>query len=71
MRPWLVSKKVDVPAYIPQPEYSQSSIPENGPEIPEIKSISQIECMRDSCNLASHVLRQVDTLIKVRNDCFT
>ncbi|XP_032672480.1 methionine aminopeptidase 1D, mitochondrial [Odontomachus brunneus] len=64
VRPWLVSEKVDVPAYIPQPSYSQTSVPEKGPEIPEIKDAYQIECMRDSCKLASYILRQVHPLIK-------
>lgn len=65
VRPWLVSKKVVVPAYIPQPSYSESKVPENGPITPEIKDESQIECMRQSCKLASHILHQVDALIKV------
>lgn len=65
VRPWLVSKKVTVPAYIPQPSYSKSEIPENGPVTPEIKDECQIECMRQSCKLASHILHQVDALIKV------
>ncbi|XP_029665365.1 methionine aminopeptidase 1D, mitochondrial isoform X1 [Formica exsecta] len=64
VRPWLVSKKVVVPAYIPQPSYSESKVPENGPITPEIKDESQIECMRQSCKLASHILHQVDALIK-------
>ncbi|EFN82565.1 methionine aminopeptidase 1D, mitochondrial isoform X2 [Harpegnathos saltator] len=64
VRPWLVSGKNDVPAYIPQPSYSQTSIPDNGPEISEIKDMYQIECMRNSCKLASYILRQVNTLIK-------
>jgi len=66
VRPGLVSKKIDVPAYIPQPSYSQASIPDrNGPTIPEIKDASQIECMRHSCKLASHILHEVNNLIKV------
>ena len=66
VRPGLVSKKVDVPAYIPQPSYSRSSIPcPNGPTTPEIKDAYQVECMKYSCKLASHVLRQVGDLIKV------
>ncbi|GAB1859255.1 Methionine aminopeptidase [Camponotus japonicus] len=65
VRPWVVSDRVTVPAYIPQPSYSESSIPkEEGPIIPEIKDEYQIECMRQSCKLASHILQQVDTLIK-------
>ncbi|XP_012216866.1 methionine aminopeptidase 1D, mitochondrial [Linepithema humile] len=65
VRPGLVSKKVDVPAYIPQPSYSHSTIPDqSGPTTPEIKDASQIECMRHSCKLASHILREVDHLIK-------
>ncbi|EZA62257.1 hypothetical protein DMN91_003638 [Ooceraea biroi] len=64
VRPWAVSKKADVPAYIPQPSYSQSSIPEEGPMTVEIKDTYQIECMRHSCNLASHILHQVDRIIK-------
>ncbi|KMQ90870.1 methionine aminopeptidase chloroplastic mitochondrial isoform x2 [Lasius niger] len=65
VRPWLVSEKVVVPAYIPQPSYGKSSIPErDGPVTPEIKDESQIECMRQSCKLASHILHQVDALIK-------
>lgn len=64
VRPWKVSEKADVPAYIPQPSYSESSIPEDGPTTAEIKDAYQIECMRHSCKLASHILLQVDTLIK-------
>ncbi|XP_011642646.1 methionine aminopeptidase 1D, mitochondrial [Pogonomyrmex barbatus] len=64
VQPWLVSEQVTVPAYIPQPSYSQSSIPKNGPTISEIKDKNQIECMRQSCKLASRILRQVDILIK-------
>ncbi|XP_011689054.1 PREDICTED: methionine aminopeptidase 1D, mitochondrial [Wasmannia auropunctata] len=64
VQPWLVSEKVTVPAYIPQPSYSQSMIPKNGPETPEIKDEYQIECMRHSCKLASRILRQVGALIK-------
>lgn len=67
VRPWQVSEKVNVPAYIPQPSYSQTSVPENGPEISEIKDAYQIECMRDSCKLASYILRQVYPLIKVNH----
>lgn len=65
VQPWLVSEKVSVPAYIPQPSYSQSAVPKNGPAMPEIKNEYQIECMRQSCKLASHILHQVNTLIKV------
>ncbi|KAH0953155.1 hypothetical protein HN011_006826 [Eciton burchellii] len=64
VRPWLVSTKIDVPTYIPQPSYSQSSIPKNGPTTAEIKDVCQIECMRHSCKLASHILRKVKSLIK-------
>ncbi|XP_020292192.1 methionine aminopeptidase 1D, mitochondrial isoform X2 [Pseudomyrmex gracilis] len=64
VRPQMVSDQVDVPAYIPQPSYSQSSIPEEGPEIPEIKDAFQIESMRHSCKLARRILCQVDSLIK-------
>lgn len=65
VQPWVVSERVTVPAYIPQPSYSESSIPkEEEPIIPEIKDEYQIECMRQSCKLASHILHQVDTLIK-------
>lgn len=65
VRPWSVSGKVDVPTYIPQPSYSQTSVPQAEPETPEIKDTYQIECMRDSCKLASYILRQVNPLIKV------
>lgn len=65
VKPWLVSGKVNVPAYIPQPSYSETSVPEDGPETPEIKNMYQIECMRESCKLASYILRQVNPLIKV------
>lgn len=65
VRPQMVSDQVDVPAYIPQPSYSQSSIPENEPETPEIKDAFQIESMRHSCKLASSILREVGSIIKV------
>lgn len=65
VQPWLVSERVIVPAYIPQPSYSQSTVPKNGPTTPEIKDEYQIECMRQSCKLASRILHQVNTLIKV------
>ncbi|XP_014476734.1 PREDICTED: methionine aminopeptidase 1D, mitochondrial isoform X2 [Dinoponera quadriceps] len=64
VKPWSVSEKADVPVYIPQPSYSQTSVPKDGPEIPEIKDAYQIECMRDSCKLASYILHQVNPLIK-------
>lgn len=65
VQPWIVSEKVTVPAYIPQPSYSQSMIPKKGPTMPEIKDEYQIECMRHSCKLASRILRQAGTLIEV------
>lgn len=66
VQPRVVSERVIVPAYIPKPSYSESSIPkEDGPIIPEIKDEYQVESMRQSCKLASHILHQVDTLIKV------
>lgn len=71
VQPWLVSEKVTVPAYIPQPSYSQSMIPKNGPETPEIKDEYQIECMRHSCKLASRILRQVGALIKALQPIFS
>ncbi|XP_070528570.1 methionine aminopeptidase 1D, mitochondrial isoform X2 [Cardiocondyla obscurior] len=64
VQPWLVSEKLVVPAYIPQPSYSQSGIPKSGPKTPEIKDEYQIESMRQSCKLASRILCQVNTLIK-------
>lgn len=71
VQPWLVSEKVTVPAYIPQPSYSQSMVPKNGPTTPEIKDEYQIECMRQSCKLASRILRQAGALIKVNYVFFT
>ncbi|KYQ56272.1 Methionine aminopeptidase 1D, mitochondrial [Trachymyrmex zeteki] len=64
VQPWVVSEKVTVPAYIPQPSYSQSMVPKNGPVMPEIKDEYQIECMRHSCKLASRILRQAGALIE-------
>lgn len=71
VQPWVVSEKVTVPAYIPQPSYSQSMVPKNGPVMPEIKDEYQIECMRHSCKLASRILRQAGALIEVLQPIFS
>ncbi|XP_015593730.1 methionine aminopeptidase 1D, chloroplastic/mitochondrial [Cephus cinctus] len=64
VRPWVVSEMNRVPSYIPQPSYSESSIPSDSPTASEIKDKNQIECMRHSCILAKKVLNQAGQFIK-------
>lgn len=62
--PRIMSKPRSVPSYIVKPSYSETSIPESGPEEPEIKSNCQIQCMRDSCILAKRVLNALEPYVK-------
>lgn len=55
-----------MPSYIPKPSYSSTKIPQQGPIRPEIKDQNQIECMRESCELAQYVLTQAEQYIKVK-----
>lgn len=55
-----------MPSYVPKPSYSLTKIPEPGPIRPEIKDKNQIECMRESCELAQYVLTQAGEYIKAR-----
>ncbi|XP_076680640.1 methionine aminopeptidase 1D, mitochondrial [Andrena cerasifolii] len=64
IKPWAVSEIRKVPSYIPQPSYSQSAVPREGPRKPEIKDKNQIQCMRDSCNFARQVLNHMKPYVK-------
>ncbi|KAG7210362.1 hypothetical protein KM043_011897 [Ampulex compressa] len=64
VKPWKVSDIREVPSYIPKPSYSQSMIPREGPKRPEIKDKNQIECMRNSCNLAKNILSHIKHFVK-------
>ena len=58
-----------VPSNIMKPPYINdvnAQIPNSA--VPEIKSITQIECMRASCSLARRTLKYAKELIKVKID---
>lgn len=65
VEPWLVSEQKKVPSYIPKPSYADTAVPTESVQRAEIKDTNQIECMRQSCNLAKTILQKVSTLIKV------
>lgn len=60
-----VSPSRTVPAHIQKPVYHNTGIPEDGPELPEIKSKEQIEKMRASCRLAADILKRVGNAVEV------
>ncbi|XP_047357571.1 methionine aminopeptidase 1D, mitochondrial [Vespa velutina] len=66
VEPWYVSETCQrhVPSYIPKPSYSLTKIPEPGPIRPEIKDKNQIECIKESCELAQYVLTQAEKYVK-------
>ncbi|XP_066597864.1 uncharacterized protein [Prorops nasuta] len=64
VRPWQVSDQNTVPAYIPHPPYSKYMQLNKGLLKPEIKNENQIQCMRDSCDMAKEVLSQAKQFIK-------
>ncbi|KAI4490905.1 hypothetical protein M0802_010579 [Mischocyttarus mexicanus] len=64
--PFLVSERRNVPSHIPKPSYYLTGIPQEGPIRPEIKDKNQIECMRESCELAQYVLSESKHYIKAR-----
>ncbi|XP_043506012.1 methionine aminopeptidase 1D, mitochondrial [Polistes fuscatus] len=64
VEPFLVSQRRHVPSHIPKPSYYLTGIPQPGPIKPEIKDKNQIECMKESCELALYVLSQAKHYIE-------
>ncbi|XP_014603921.1 PREDICTED: methionine aminopeptidase 1D, mitochondrial isoform X2 [Polistes canadensis] len=64
VEPFLVSQRRYVPSHIPKPAYYLTGIPQPGPIKPEIKDKNQIECMKESCELALHILSQAKHYIE-------
>lgn len=54
-----------IPAHIVQPSYSTNALPSSGPVTPEIKSLSQIDGMRQACSLARSTLNFAKDMVKV------
>lgn len=65
VKPGFVSERQVVPEHIKWPSYFDTSLPHPGPNEPEIKTVAQIERMRESCRLARFILDAVGKHIKV------
>jgi len=65
VKPGFVSEGHTIPEHIKQPSYTVTSMPHPGPNEPEIKTVAQIEKMRESCRLARFILDSVGKNIKV------
>lgn len=65
MKPGFVREGHVVPEHVKRPSYFDTSLPHPGPNEPEIKTVAQIERMRDSCRLARFILDSVGKHIKV------
>ncbi|CAH1176142.1 unnamed protein product [Phaedon cochleariae] len=64
--PGNITAKLEVPEYIKKPSYFSNGIPsEDVPNYPEIKNAGQIKCMRESCELAANILKNVGEFIEV------
>ena len=65
MKPGFVSETHTVPEHVKRPSYFDTSLPHPGPNEPDIKTVAQIEIMRESCRLARIILDSVGKHIKV------
>lgn len=65
--PGTVSPVRPVPEHIKKPSYYKTGQPKVCPETIEIKSMEEIGQMRESCRLATRILKEVGKYIRVRN----
>jgi hypothetical protein len=65
VKPGFVSERHAVPEHVQRPSYFDTSVPHPGPKEPEIKTVAQIERMRESCRLARFILDSVGKHVKV------
>lgn len=70
VKPGNVSPELSVPDHIVKPDYYYEFIaPGNrdNASAPEIKSLQDIEQMRETCKLAANILKSCENIIKVRH----
>jgi len=65
VKPGFISEGHPIPEHVKRPSYFDTSLPHLGPNEPEIKTVAQIERMRESCGLARFILDSVGKNIKV------